>query len=223
VLDGVPDQLDPVVQLQLAQRVLHVVLHGAVGQHQPGRDLLVGQAGGDHAEDFRLALGQPGHAVAGHGGPGRQPPELAQHERGQAGGEHRVAAGGTAHRVEELRARGRLQQVADRTRLHRVQHVLLLAAGREYQDADRGVGGVQAPGHLDPGHVRQPQVEHDHVGPGGPRDPQRLRAVGGGGDDVVPGLGEVPCDRVPPHRVIVDDHHPDWTVLTHVRLLDRSR
>src|SRR5689334_17908342 len=46
VLDGVPDQLDPVVQLQLAERVLHVVLHGAVRQYQPGGNLLVGQAGG---------------------------------------------------------------------------------------------------------------------------------------------------------------------------------
>src|SRR2546428_13790748 len=47
MLNGVPDQLDPVVQLQFAERVLHVVLHGTVGQHQPGGDLLVGHAGGD--------------------------------------------------------------------------------------------------------------------------------------------------------------------------------
>jgi hypothetical protein len=87
------------VQLQLAERVLHVVLHGAVRQDQPGGDLLVGHAGGDHAEDFGLALGQPGHAAVRSGGRGGQPPELAEYERGEPGGEHRVAAGGAPHRV----------------------------------------------------------------------------------------------------------------------------
>ncbi len=56
VLDGVPDQFHPVMQLQLAERVLHVVLHGAVGQDEPARDLLVGHAGGDHPEDLGLAF-----------------------------------------------------------------------------------------------------------------------------------------------------------------------
>jgi ABC-type phosphate transport system substrate-binding protein len=80
VLDGVPDQFDPVVQVQLAERVLHVVLHGAVGQHEPGGDLLVGHAGGDHAEDLGLAFGQPRRVRALPGGRGGQPPELAEDE-----------------------------------------------------------------------------------------------------------------------------------------------
>jgi hypothetical protein len=104
VLDGVPDQFDPVVQVQLAESVLHVVLHGAVGQHEPGGDLLVGPAGGDHAEDLGLAFGQPRRVRAVPGGRGGQPPELAEYERGEPGGEHlgkRVGVG------EEERSVGR--------------------------------------------------------------------------------------------------------------------
>jgi hypothetical protein len=152
-----------------------------------------------------------------------QPPELAEYERGEPRGEYRVAVGGAPHRVQELRARRRLQQVAERARLHRVQHVLLLAARGQDEDADRGVGRLQAAGDLDTGHVRQLQVEDDHVRPGGTRDPQRLRAVGGGRDDVVPRLGKVARDRVAPHRVIVHHHDPDGRVLAHARTLGRSR
>ena len=95
--------------------------------------------------------GTPLSAPAGRG---RQPPELAEHERGEAGGEHRVAVGGAPDRVQELRARRGLQQVAERARLHCVEHVLLLAARGQDEDAHRGVGRVQAAGHFDPGHVR---------------------------------------------------------------------
>jgi hypothetical protein len=218
VLDGVPDQLDPVVQLQLAQGVLHVVLHGAVRQHQPGGDLLVGQAGSDHAQDFGLALGQPRGRPGVPGITGRdrgEPPELAEHQRGEPGSEHRVADGRAPHRVEELAAGRGLQQVPDRARLHRVQHVLLLAAGRQDQHVRRGMGGAQPGRHLDPGHVRQLQVEHHDVGPGRPGHPQRLRAIGRRRHHLVPGLGQVPRDRVAPHRVVVDHHDPDRRVLSH--------
>ena len=103
MLDGVPDQLGPVVQVQLAERVLHVVLHGAMGQREAGGDLLVGLAGGDHAQDLGLAFGQLRGAGAFPRGRGGQPPELAQDQRGEPGGEHRVAAGRAAYRVEQLR------------------------------------------------------------------------------------------------------------------------
>jgi hypothetical protein len=154
VLNGVPDQFDPVVQLQLAERVLHVVLHGPVGQDEPGGDLLVGQAGGDHPEDLGLALGQPRCVTVRPCGRRGQPAELAEYERGEPRGEHRLAVGGAPHRVKELRARGRLQQVADRAGLHRVQHVLLLAARGQDQDTGGGVGRLKPASHLDTGHVR---------------------------------------------------------------------
>ena len=47
LLDGVASQFNPVVQLQLAERVLDVVLHGPVGYDESFRDLLVRQAFGD--------------------------------------------------------------------------------------------------------------------------------------------------------------------------------
>ena len=110
MLDGVPHQLHPVMQLELAERVLH----GAAGQHEPGGDLLVGQARGDHPQDFRLPFRQLRHGpLAGGGGRLGQPAELPEHERGEPGGEHRVAARRAPHRVEELRAGRGLQQVAD--------------------------------------------------------------------------------------------------------------
>ena len=56
----VADQLHPVVQLQLAQRVLHVVLHRPVGEEQALGDLLVGHPLGDQAQHLGLALGEPG-------------------------------------------------------------------------------------------------------------------------------------------------------------------
>ena len=116
-------------------------------------------------------------------GPQSQPPELAEHERGQPGGEHRVAARRATHRVEEFRPGRGLQQVADRAGFHRIQHVLLLAARGQDQHTRRGMGRAQAAGHLDPGHVRQLQVEHDDVRPGRPDHAQRLRAVGGRRDE----------------------------------------
>ena len=72
--------------------------------------------------------------------------------------------------------------------------------------------------HLDPGHVGQLQVEHDHVGPGGRGDPDRLPALAGRGDHVVAGGGQVAADALAPHRVVVDHHHPASALLTPSRI-----
>ena len=66
----------------------------------------------------------------------------------------------------------------------------------------------QAAGHLDPAHIGQLQVEHHHSGRAAAADAERLLAVADGGDHVEPSLGEVAGNGVPPHRVVVDDHHP---------------
>src|SRR5258708_7235102 len=76
VLDRVTDKVTPVVQLQLVERVLHMVLHRAVGQYEPLGDLLVGHPGADHPQYLGLPLGEPrciGSRVAG------QAAELAEH------------------------------------------------------------------------------------------------------------------------------------------------
>ena len=50
--EGEADELDAVVQVQLAEGVLDVVLHGAVREDELGGDLLVGHAGRDEAQDL---------------------------------------------------------------------------------------------------------------------------------------------------------------------------
>jgi hypothetical protein len=131
--------------------------------------------------------------------------------------------GRAPHRIEEFRACRGLQQVADRARLHRVEHVLLFPARGQDQHAHRRMGRAQAASHLDAGHVRQLQVEHDDVRPGRAGDAQRLCAVSGRRDDVVSGFGQVSRNRVAPHRVVIHHHDPDRRVLPHVRTLARPR
>ena len=58
MFDRVTRQFDPVADLQLAERGLHVILDGAVTQRQPGGDLLGGQPFRDMAQDLGLPLGQ---------------------------------------------------------------------------------------------------------------------------------------------------------------------
>jgi len=81
------------------------------------------------------------------------------------------------------------------------------------------VSRAQAAGHLDTGHIRQLQVEHDDVRLGRGGDAQRLRAVGYRRDDVVSGFGQVPCDGIAPHRMVVHHHDSDG----HVRTLSGFR
>src|SRR6204780_2695365 len=56
----VADQVDSVVELELVQGVLDVILDGAVGKEEALGDLLVGQAGADHAEDLGFPVGEAG-------------------------------------------------------------------------------------------------------------------------------------------------------------------
>jgi hypothetical protein len=77
LVDGPAGELDPVVQLQLAQRGLDVVLHGAVRDDEPLGDLAGGQPGRHHAQDLDLTLGERGRRLVA--------PDaaiLAQHEGG---------------------------------------------------------------------------------------------------------------------------------------------
>src|SRR5690349_23895553 len=53
-------------EAELGQDVLDVVLGGAFGDHEPLRDLAVGQAVGDEAGDLVLAAAQLRHGEGGH-------------------------------------------------------------------------------------------------------------------------------------------------------------
>ena len=110
VLDRPPGELDAVVHLELAQGVLHVVLHGAVGDDEALGDLLVGHALGDHLEDLGLAVGELVARVVGRAL--GHPAELPQHQAREAGREDGVAGGHAAYGVEQLLARRALDEVA---------------------------------------------------------------------------------------------------------------
>src|SRR6476619_6282324 len=58
-------ELHAVVHLQLAEDVLHVVLHGAVGEEERSGDLLVAHACRDVLEDLGLAVGELGNRSLG--------------------------------------------------------------------------------------------------------------------------------------------------------------
>src|SRR5690606_10963039 len=56
--DRVAHQRRPAVQVQLAEHVLHVVLHGARGEHEAGGDLARGEPLDDQPHDVGLPLGE---------------------------------------------------------------------------------------------------------------------------------------------------------------------
>ncbi len=187
-----------------------MVLHRAVGEHQAVGDLTVRQALGDQPEH----LGLPGGELRGGGGgrAGGQAAELAEHQAGQARGEDRVAEGGAADGVDQFVPVGGLDQVAGGAGLHRLQYVGVLAAGGEHEHPDGRVLGDGLAADLDAGQGGQVEVEHDHLGGAGPGPADRLLAVPGGGHHVEAGVGQVPGDRLAPHRVVVDHHDPYLTV-----------
>ena len=87
-LDGVPHELHAVVQLELAERVLDVVLDSAVGDDQTLGDLLVREPLGDQPQHLGLALGELRRlrlvARRRGRGLGGEPAVLAEHQAGEA-------------------------------------------------------------------------------------------------------------------------------------------
>ena len=166
-------------------------------------------------ENLGIMLGRPpsvdpGASLArvGAGGLG-QAAVLPQHQPGQAGREHGVAAGDAAYGVEQLGARGGLHEVAGGACLDRVQDVLLLTGRGEDQHPGARVLLEHLGGDLDAVGARDLQVQDDDLRPTGREPRQRLVAVGGDADHVEARGREVALDRVSPHRVVVDHHHPD--------------
>ena len=96
-------------------------------------DLGVAVAAGDELQHLALALGErAGVGVLGEAA------ELAEHERGERRGEHRLAGGGPHERVAELVGRRRLEQVAGGAGGDGVEQVALgLADGEDDDRADR--------------------------------------------------------------------------------------
>ncbi len=73
------------MELELAEGVLHVVLHGPVGQDEALGDLLVRQALRDEAQYLGLAVGEAGRVVVLAGGRGGEAAVLAEDEAARPG------------------------------------------------------------------------------------------------------------------------------------------
>ena len=84
----------------------------------------------------------------------------------------------------------------------------MLAGRRQDQHPRRRVVAEHVGGHLDAAGPGDLEVEHHDLRPRRREAGDRLVAVGGHGDHVEPGVLQVALDRVAPHRVVVDDHHP---------------
>ncbi len=124
-------------------------------------------------------------------GIGGQAAELAEDQAGQPGREHGVARSRAPDRVQEFGPARGLQDVAGRAGLDRVEHVAMLAAGRQDQHPGARVTGLQSASDLDAGDVGQLEVEDDDVGAYGRGDPDRLSTFADGRDDLEAGLAEV--------------------------------
>ena len=97
-----------------------------------------------------------------------------------------VSGGHSTDGVDQLLALRGLHQVPGRAGLHRLQHVVLLAGGRQDQHPRRRVLLQDPRGHLDAVGAGDLQVQHHHLGPRRREACQRLVAVRGDRDHLEP-------------------------------------
>ena len=118
------------------------------------------------------------------------------------------AAQDGSHAEDELLGAERLGQIVVRAEREPAYAVDLFLARREHHDRDaaRGVVALQFLEHVEPGHARKHEVEHDEGGMFAARERERIR-TGGGRGDAVPRLREVIDDERDDVRLVVDDEH----------------
>src|SRR3984893_18096557 len=93
-------------------------------------------------------------------------------------------------------------------RAQRAEHVLVEVEGREDDDADTAGlgGGSDLPGRVDAVEHGHAHVHQQDVGPGGPRDRDGLRAVGGLADYRQPGCGGDDAAESDPDEGLIIGH-----------------
>ena len=183
-------------------------LDRAHAQVELPRDLLVGVAERDQAEDLALALGE---VVLG----------LAHDETGCEGrmdvdpvGEHRL------DRAHELLVCCVLDHVALRSELEGLVRVGRLVLHRE--DHDAGAALAQVGDHVEPRPVAQRQVEDDDIGLQGARPLERVAHARGLTDDLdLAARLEHPLDAAAHELVVVDQEHADHAAS--IRVSKRTR
>src|SRR3712207_6679030 len=156
---GEDDELDAVAEPELLEDVRDVRLHRGVADHEPLRDLRVGQPARDQPEDLVLARGEVLEAL----GPGRsrQPRELPDHPLRDLRREQRLPGGDGADGVDELLGRVVLEHEAARSRAQRVIDVLVERERREDEDPRRAAGGEDTARRLEAVHLRHADVHQD--------------------------------------------------------------
>ena len=172
-------------------------------------DLTVGQAVGEERQDALLLRAQRRQPLV----LGRRIAEPFDHPCRRERVEQRLTPGDPAHAVDQIAAAHLLQHVARRPGHDRVEQRLVVVERREHQAADLGMIGAQLAAHLDPGAVRQPDVQDRNVGTRR-RDPRQRfgdRRRLADDVDVAGGLEQVPN---PPtdHLVVVEQEHPDHRI-----------
>ena len=135
-LVGDHDRLDPIPDAELAEDAGHVRLHGGLRDHHLGRDLGVGQAATDQAQDVELALGELGE-LGREAGRDDWLGEALDEPPGDGRLDQRVARGGGADRGDQARGGRVLEQEACCARAQGAVDVLVLVEGREHDDGRR--------------------------------------------------------------------------------------
>src|SRR5882762_508442 len=210
--------LRAVGELELAEDVRDVCLHGALADPQRRGDLLVRAAARHELQDLALARGEvavplvvPGRAVAA-----AEPPELVEHAFRHRWVDEREAVGDGADGVRELAARHLLQEIPRRAGADRAEHKLVLVVVGE-DDHPRGRHGIaHAPRRGHPVPVAHLDVHQDHVGEKLLRDRERLVPVARLAHDLDLRFGlEDRAQAASNERVIVGDEDADLADFRH--------
>src|SRR5712691_1604529 len=205
--DRVARQLDAVAHPEFLDDVRAVAVHRLLADDQRLGDRLARVALGHELEDLRL----PGRQGAGGERlPVSRPSDPLTHALAdRVGADERRAPGGGAARLDEVAVDGGLQHVAARSRVHRLEQVLLVGVHREHEDLEPGLAARELAGGLEAGHPRHGDVEDDELDVLLERAADRLGAVVRFGHDFEVGLGiENEAQAAADDRVVVGEEDP---------------
>ncbi len=184
-------------------------------QHQPLRDLGVGEAARDQQQHLALARGQllepfalsrVEAVVAALVARRRQPVRVGVEQPARdARGDHRVAAGDRPDRGQQVGRLRVLEQEAAGAGAQRRVDVLVEVEGREDDDPGVAAGGDDPARGLDAVELGHAHVHQRHVRPQRLRLGDRLEPVGGLAGDVQVGLTLDHHAERHPHQLLVVD------------------
>src|SRR5919198_6629800 len=197
-------QLDAVAHAELLEDVAAVVLDGLLRDHQRRGDLVARVTLGDELDDLELARSE---RVGGRGLAALGAAEVVADQRGDGRRvEERLAPHRRTARLDEVAVRRALEHIARRSRLERLEEVLLAVVHREHQRPQLGPTALELGGGLQAGEARHRDVRYGEVHLGGERQAHRLAAVAGLGDHREVGFGvEHHAQAAADHRVVVGE------------------